>query len=201
MPSRFEPDMPSGFAYKDDFLTVDEESSLLERIAALPFSNVEMHGSVARRRTAHFGWKYGYYSRRTAPGEPLPAFLLAYRERAARWAGRDAEAFVEALVTEYPDGAPIGWHRDATMFGEIIGISLGTACRMKFRPYVSPGDLRGAGRPPRRATRELELAPRSSYLLSGSVRREFEHSIPPVAGRRYSITFRTLANRTGPRRS
>ena len=201
MLSLFESDMPSGFAYADDFLTVDEESSLLDEIAVLAFSNVEMRGGIARRRTAHFGWKYGYYARRTEPGEPLPAFLLAYRERAARWAGRDAEAFVEALVTEYPEGAPIGWHRDAPMFGDIIGVSLGTSCRMKFRPYVSPDDLRGAGRPPRRATHELELARRSIYLLSGSVRGDFEHSVPPVAGRRYSITFRTLASRTGARRS
>jgi alkylated DNA repair dioxygenase AlkB len=188
----FDGDMPSGFAYADDFLSVDEESSLLAHIAALTFSNVEMRGGIARRRTVHFGWKYGYYARRTTPGEPLPIFLLRYREHAARWADRDPEAFVEALVTEYPEGAPIGWHRDAPMFGDIIGVSLGTACRMKFRPYVSPDDLGGTGRPPRRATHELELAPRSIYLLSGTVRKDFEHSIPPVARRRYSITFRTL---------
>ena len=200
-PSLFEPEMPAGFAYAADFVSRDEEASLLEHIKALTFANVEMRGAVARRRTAHFGWKYGYYARRTEPGDPLPAFLLPYRERAARWADRDREAFVEALVTEYPEGAPIGWHRDAPMFGEIIGISLGTACRMKFRPYVSAQDLGGAGRAPRRTTHELELAPRSVYLLSGTVRREFEHSIPPVAGCRYSITFRTLvADREGPRR-
>lgn len=187
----FERQMPEGFACEDDFLSVDEEAAVLERIRALTFSNVEMRGGVARRRTAHFGWKYGYYARRTEPGEPLPDFLLPYRARAARWADREADAFREALVTEYPEGAPIGWHRDAPMFGDVIGISLGTACRMKFRPYVSPGEL-GPGRPPRRTTHEIELAPRSIYLLSGTVRREFEHSIPPVAGCRYSITFRTL---------
>lgn len=201
MLSLFGHDMPEGFAYADDFLSGDEEASLLEHVAALPFSNVEMHGGVARRRTAHFGWKYGYYARRTSPGEPLPAFLVPYRDRAGKWAGRKADAFVEALVTEYPEGAPIGWHRDAPMFGEVIGISLAAACRMKFRPYVSPADLGGAGRPARRATHQLELAPRSIYLLSGRVRREFEHSIPPVAAVRYSITLRTLTDRTGPQRT
>lgn len=190
-PSLFALEMPEGFAYDATFLGVDDEAVLLEQIQALAFSRVEMRGGVARRRTAHFGWKYGYYARRTAPGEPLPPFLLPYRERAARWAGRDADAFVEALVTEYPPGAPIGWHRDAPMFGEIIGISLGAPCRMKLRPYVSPQDVARAG-PPRRATHEIELAPRSVYLLTRAVRRHFEHSIPPVSGLRYSITFRTL---------
>ena len=186
--------MPDGFAYDAAFMSVDEEAALLHHIQALPFTHVEMRGGVARRRTAHFGWKYGYYSRRTAPGEPLPSFLLPCRARAAQWTGRDPEAFVEALVTEYPPGAPIGWHRDAPMFGDIIGISLGASCRMKFRPYVSPQDL-VSGRAPRRTTHEMDLAPRSAYLLTGVVRRDFEHSIPPVAALRYSITFRTLVTR------
>jgi hypothetical protein len=91
---------------------------------------------------------------------------------------------------------------------------------MKFRPYVSPNDLpaeagshrrpeagshgkdagsrtwmsagSGVSRKMRRATHEIELAPRSGYLISGSARRAFEHSIPPVTQLRYSITFRTL---------
>ena len=183
--------VPEGFEYRDAFVAADEARALAEAIERLAFSRVEMRGGVARRRTAHFGWAYGYYSRRTAPGEPLPEFLLAVRARAAGWAGLDPEAFAEALVTEYPAGAPIGWHRDAPMFGDIAGISLLSACRMKFRPYVSPGDLAGA-RPPRRTTHEITLEPRSAYLLRGVARRDFEHHIPAVDALRYSITFRTL---------
>ncbi len=37
------------------------------------------------------------------------------------------------------------------------------------------------------------LAPGSAYLLSGEVRRDWEHSITPMTALRYSITFRTLA--------
>ena len=185
--------LPPGFAYRRDFVSPGEERALLDEISRLPFTAVEMRGVVARRRTVQFGWSYGYYSRRTAPGPPLPAFLVAYRDRAAHWAGLDGEAFVEALVTEYPEGAPIGWHRDAPMFGDVVaGISLGAACRMKFRPYVSPADGGRPGSPPRRTTHDLELAPRSAYLIGGVSRREFEHSIPAVAALRYSITFRTL---------
>ncbi len=82
------------------------------------------------------------------------------------------------------------------MFGDVIaGISLLSSSRMKFRPYVSPNDVR-PGNAPRRTTHEIELASRSAYLITGPARREFEHSIPAVAGLRYSITFRTLR---GPR--
>ncbi|HEU5257403.1 MAG TPA: alpha-ketoglutarate-dependent dioxygenase AlkB [Vicinamibacterales bacterium] len=185
------PPVPAGFFYQPEFVTAAEERQLVTELERLDFKRVEMHGGVARRRVAHFGWSYGYYSRRTKPGESLPAFLLPLRERAADWAHIAADEFVEALVTEYPPDATIGWHRDAPMFGDVIaGISLLGMSRMRFRPYVSPKDQRGL--PPRRATHEVELEARSAYLISGDARRDFEHSIPAVASLRYSITFRTL---------
>jgi alkylated DNA repair protein (DNA oxidative demethylase) len=185
-------DLPPGFFYRPDLITPVEEQDLLSAIGALEFSAVEMRGVVARRRTVHFGWTYGYYARRTEPGQPLPAFLLPLRARMAEWSGVAADAFEEALLTEYPPGAPIGWHRDAPMFGDVVaGASLASSCRMKFRPYVSPGDAAARGTP-RRTTHEIELAPRSGYLMTGIARRDYEHSIPPVGGMRYSITFRTV---------
>jgi DNA oxidative demethylase len=188
----FGPSLPDGLFYRPDFITLDEERELVEIIERLEFSAVEMRGVVARRRTVHYGWTYGYYSRRSEPGPPLPAFLLPLRERAAAWASVEPAAFVEALITEYPAGAVIGWHRDAPMFGDTIaGISLLSSSRMKFRPYVSPKEIR-PGAPPRRTTHELELAPRSAYLITHTVRSDFEHSIPAVEALRYSITFRTL---------
>ena len=185
------PAVPDGFLYQPEFITTAEERHLVAEIERLEFKRVEMRGGVARRRIVHFGWTYGYYSRRTKPGEPLPAFLLPLRKRAAVWARIDAEAFAEALVTEYPPGATIGWHRDAPLFGDVIaGISLVGMSRMRLRPYVSPKDQRALA--PRRTTHEVELEPRSAYLISGEARRDFEHSIPAVASLRYSITFRTL---------
>ena len=190
----FGADLPPGFQYDPHLVSPHEERALVARIAQVELSRVEMHGGVAKRRTAHYGWTYGYDARRTSPGKPIPDWLLPLRARAASWAAVGAEAFGEALITEYPAGAGIGWHRDAPMFGDIIaGVSLLSACRMKFRPYVSPRDLApGAGRPPRRATHELELEPRSGYLITGTSRRDYEHSIPPTTALRYSITFRTL---------
>jgi len=185
---------PAGFVYQPDFLSPSEEDELLREISGLEFSRVEMRGVVARRRTVHFGWTYGYYARRAEPGPPLPPFLLPYRDRIGEWATLDPASFAEALITEYPAGAPIGWHRDAPAFGDVIaGISLESAARMKFRPYVSPSDVTPRLR--RDTTHEVELEPRSAYLIAGVARREYEHSIPPVASRRYSITFRTLRSR------
>jgi len=191
----FGPSAPDGFLYRPDFVSVDEERDLVAHIERLEFSPVEMRGVVARRRTAHYGWTYGYYARRAEPGPPLPEFLLRVRCRAAEWASIDEDAFAEALITEYPPAATIGWHRDAPMFGDVIaGISLLSASRMKFRRYLSPKDVKPGG-PPRKTTHEIELAPRSAYLITGTARREFEHSIPAVDSLRYSITFRTLRRR------
>jgi alkylated DNA repair protein (DNA oxidative demethylase) len=195
LPDLFDPDgVPPGFALHAEFTDKAEEVALTEQIGRVEFSRVEMRGAVAKRRTAHFGWTYGYDSRSSEPGAPIPEFLLPLRERAATWAGIDAEAFGEALITEYPAGAGIGWHRDAPMFGDVIaGVSLLSACRMKFRPYVSPKDLVPAhARRLRRTTHEVMLTPRSGYLITGAARRDFEHRIPETESLRYSITFRTL---------
>ncbi len=85
-------------------------------------------------------------------------------------------------MTRYPPGAGIGWHRDASQFGEVPGISLLAACRMRVR----------RGRPRTWETAEFTLEPRSAYILSGPARTQWQHHIPPVAEERWSMTFRTL---------
>ena len=80
----------------------------------------------------------------------MPPFLLPVRARLAAWIGADPEALAMALVNEYACGAPIGWHRDAPPYAIIAGVSLLSACRMRFRPYVSP---RVAARPGTTASR------------------------------------------------
>ena len=105
--------------------------------------------------------------------------------RAARVAGMDAAELSEALVTEYSPGAAIGWHRDAPGFGGVVGVSLLSSCRFRFR--------RGATRA--WETTDLLLRPRSIYVLTGPARSEWQHSIPAVSELRYSITFRTMTRR------
>ena len=176
---------PPGFLYHPDVLSEPEESALLGHVRAIGFSPVEMRGQIARRRTAHFGWVYGYESWQITPGPPLPDFLLLLRERVARLSAVEPDALAEVLVTEYPAGAGIGWHRDAPQFGVVVGVSLLTACRMRFQ----------RGRGTARETGVAALQPRSAYVLTGEARQHWQHSIPPVRAGRYSITFRTLRAR------
>jgi alkylated DNA repair dioxygenase AlkB len=188
-PSLFDDDeLPDGFKYERDFLTPAEEAELRESLSTVQFSDFEMRGVVARRRVAFFGLAYDLADR---PARPFPAYLGVLRAQAATWAGIADDDIAMGLVNEYPPGAPIGWHRDAPQYGIVIGISLGSACRMRFRPYRRTSSSAPATR--RRATHELTLLPGSVYLIAGSARTAFEHSIPPVDAHRYSITFRTLA--------
>ena len=186
----FEPAVPSGFEYRDDFITAAEEAALLEQIEPIAFANFEMRGVIAKRRVAFYGARYDDSVETTGP---IPDFLSEVQRRAAAWAGIDPDAFVMALINEYRPGAPIGWHRDAPQYDIVAGISLLSSCRMKLRPYVSPSALaRSTERQPRRTTHEVTLARRSGYLITGEARSRYEHSIPAVTSQRYSITFRTL---------
>jgi len=171
-----------GLLYKEDFITRDEELALLERIRSLEFHEVRMRGVVARRRVIHYGINYSFETFKATPGPPLPEFLLPIRNRAGAFAGVRPEELAEALITEYAPGAAIGWHRDASPFDIVVGISLLAPCRFRFRR----GKVRAW------QTAELPLPPRSAYVLTGPARSEWEHSIPAVKALRYSVTFRTL---------
>jgi len=184
--SLFDADLPSGFEYRAGFITVEEEARLAAAMAGVAFGNFEMRGVVARRRVAFFGRTYDGGS---AASPPIPDFLMPLRERVAAWAGVEGGQFAMALINEYSPGAPIGWHRDAPQYEMVAGVSLLSACRMKFRPYVRLG-APSAGR--RSATHEVTLEPRSAYLVTGDARSGYEHHIPAVSSLRYSITFRTL---------
>jgi alkylated DNA repair dioxygenase AlkB len=129
-----------------------------------------------------FGWHYDFASSRVRPASDMPDFLLPLRDKAAALADIAPEALEHALVTEYMPGAGIGWHRDRPVFDDVIGISLGAACRFRLRRKQGAKWERAA----------IELAPRSAYLLRGPVRREWEHSIPPLDRLRYSVTFRSV---------
>ena len=189
VPSLFDADLPDGFVYRNDFISSEEEAQLIDEIRQVEFSAFEMRGVVARRRVAFFGSSYDAGRTKTLP---LPPFVLPLRERAAAFAGVDADAFAMALINEYPPGAPIGWHRDAPQYDIVFGISLLSACRMMFRPYVSPSAQRGTEGRRRKATHQITLKRRSAYLMAGESRTACEHHIPAVAELRYSITFRTL---------
>ena len=89
---------------------------------------------------------------------------------------REPADLVQVLLSRYPPGAGIGWHRDAPMFGSrIAGVSLLASCRMRFQRTVQGT----------RSVAELEQAPRSAYLLTGKARWSWQHTIPAAKALRY----------------
>jgi alkylated DNA repair dioxygenase AlkB len=185
----FDPDVPAGFRYQSAFITPDTEAALAEHVQQrVEFSAFEMRGVAARRRVAFFGRSYDADGASTPP---IPDFLLPLRDEIARWAQLEADAFAMALINEYGRGAPIGWHRDAPQYDAVAGVSLLSACRMKFRRYV-PRQARTPESGRRIATHEILLERRSAYFMAGEARSAYEHHIPTVTELRYSITFRTL---------
>jgi alkylated DNA repair dioxygenase AlkB len=176
------PPVPEGLSYRGDLITAEEESALADAIAGLDLAPFEFLGFLGKRRVASFGWQYVFDGSGLRKAGEIPGFLLGVREKAAAFAGVAADDFQHALVTEYAPGAGIGWHRDRSVFGDVVGISLLAPARIRFR--------RRMGKTWARA--DLAAAPRSAYLLKGPARADWEHSIPEMESLRYSITFRTL---------
>ncbi len=190
--------LPEGFEYQPEFLSVEEERDLVAHLAGVGYADIRMHGVVAKRRAAHFGLDYEYQTAAVAPGVPIPAFLLPLRERAGSFTGRRPEEFAELLVTEYPAGAGIGWHRDAPAFEIVVGISLLAACTMQFRPWPVARPPPGSARASREKPLSLVLEPRSAYIIRGPSRSAWQHHIPTTPARRISLTFRTLRGAPRP---
>lgn len=143
-----------------------------------------------------FGARYLAQGRRLLPAAPLPSILGPYRDRMVEaacaglgrdlaLAGRTSADFALCTALCYPPGAGIGWHIDNRAFGPtVMSLSLGSAARLQLRRQDD-----GDAAPPL----ELDLAPRSLFVLAGEVRRSWQHRIPPVTGQRYSFTVRSAA--------
>jgi alkylated DNA repair dioxygenase AlkB len=180
---RVEPEPPPGLVYQPDLLTEPEEANVLALLHDLRFDPIVIRGRTAKRTARHYGLDYDYEARRRlTPGEPVPGWLEPLRARTAELAGVAPDELVEALVRRYPPGSTIGWHRDAPLFGVVAGVSLASACRMRFRRRGEDGY----------AVREVDVVPRSAYVLAGATRWAWQHSIPATEELRYSVTFRTL---------
>jgi alkylated DNA repair dioxygenase AlkB len=179
--------MPQGFRYAPDFLSEAEEQRLAAWIATLPLKPFEFHGYLGLRRTKSYDFRYDYAHRAVLPAETLPEQLLSLRDKVAGFAGREPDDLRQMLVSEYAPGAPVGWHRDKPQFEDVVGVSLLAPANFRLRRKTVAGWTR----------RSVPLAPRSIYILSGEVRHEWEHSIPEMTALRYSITFRTLAAKSG----
>lgn len=175
-------DLPEGFRYLPEFLSRDDEETLLGHIRVLPFREFEFQGFIGKRRTVSFGWRYDFNGGGLTKTEDMPDFLIDTRARAEKFAALPAGSLQQVLVTEYAPGAAIGWHRDRSVFGDVVGISLLSSCTFRLRRRIGTKFER----------RNLTADPRSIYLLRGPSRSEWEHSIPGVESLRYSLTFRNV---------
>jgi DNA oxidative demethylase len=188
-----EPREPPGFLYVPELISRAEERTLLAWFAASPgWNEVRFRGQTARRRAMAFGARYLTQGRRLIPAPPLPPELAVYRDRMVEaaciglgqeltLAGRTPADFALCTALHYPPGGAIGWHADNRAFGPtVLSLSLASAARLRLRRAD------GADAPPF----ELELAPRSLFVLAGEARASWQHRIFPVRAERYSFTVR-----------
>jgi alkylated DNA repair dioxygenase AlkB len=179
--------LPHGLAYEAAFIEREEERMLIDVIAALPLREARYKEYTARRRVYAFGARFDFdaYQLKPQPIGVLPAPLQSLRERLAAWAGVASDDFVHVMVAEYTPGTLLGWHRDAPDYELIAGVSLGSAARLRFRPW-----------PPRDPKKDdiltLDLAPRSAYRMAQTARWGWQHSVPAVTALRWSVTMRTV---------
>jgi len=193
MPQRNQPDLfagpadvVEGFRYLPGFISAEEERNLVRAFEPLPFREFEFQGFFGKRRVISFGRRYDFNGGGFQQIDPLPEFLLPLRDKAAAFAELPKAALEHALLTEYREGAAIGWHKDRPVFDDVIGVSLLSPCTFRFRRKHAAQWQRHS----------VVVQPRSAYLLRGPSRTEWEHSIPGVEVLRYSVTFRTVKGRS-----
>ncbi|MBV8924181.1 MAG: alpha-ketoglutarate-dependent dioxygenase AlkB [Bradyrhizobium sp.] len=177
---------PSGLRYQADFLSAARERELIAGLTALPLQPFQFGAFEGHRRVKSFGFRYDYTLRRLKPSEPIPQWLAETARAAERFGELPEGSVRQVLCTEYDVGVGIGWHRDKPHFDRVFGISLGSACQFRFRRR------RGNEQADKWQRFTFRVAPRSIYLMDGEARSSWEHSVPPVEERRYSITFRTM---------
>lgn len=176
--------VPSGFSYLEGVVSPEEERVLLELFQAMTYRDIVMRGQVAKRRVCCFGCDYVYTARAVVPTVPMPPAIDRLRGRVEALLS-DGSVLAQAIVTVYPPGAGINWHRDAPVFGpSIVGVSFGSEARLGLKQ----GSF----------VHRIRLAPRSAYVLTGPARTSWLHRVAPATSTRYSVTFRSLTASTRP---
>jgi len=181
----FDAPLIAGLRYAEQVIGEAEEKLLIDQLIATDLSPFRFHGWLGNRKTKSFGWRYDFDDASFAPTDPIPEWLSPLRESAAAFAGVQPADFVHVLLARYDPGAGIGWHRDRDVFEQVVGISLAAPATLRFRRR-KPGGFDRAN---------LDVAPRSAYLLAREARWDWEHSIVPGDLLRFSITFRTLSDK------
>lgn len=176
------PDWPEGLSVHHDYITADEEATLVEEI-----DGGEWDGRIARR-IQQFGVDY------RSPGKligEVPLWAVRLSERFV------ADGFMEMpdglIVNEYLEGDGIAPHADKDWFGPVVvNLNLvdtwGLDMTLGDVKLVIPMERRSvvvmAG--PSRYEWHHAIAPRQKDVLNGVVKRR--------GPRRLSITFRTICS-------
>lgn len=181
------PILPSGFKYQDNFISSEEEVLLLRSIENFELKNMQFHQYEAKRKVISFGRGWSFTDQCLKQGNPIPAEFSFLVERVAKHLAISKESIAQFLITEYPVGSVINWHRDAPPFETIVGVSLLSDCTFKLRPHAKEKQTRSA-------TISLDVKRRSCYVMGGESKTSWEHCTAPLTKVRYSLTFRTLRN-------
>ena len=177
--------LPDGFSYSENFITLEEEDELIREIAEIELHGLLFQGFEAKRKVASFGYDWSFEKRALSKGKDIPPVFDSLLNKVAAKLYKAKDDFAELLVTEYPVGSVINWHRDAPPFDIIAGISLQSDCIFRLRPHEKIKQNR-------KSIISLPVKRRSLYIMEGIARTEWQHSIAPVKEVRYSITLRTL---------
>lgn len=174
----------SGLLYIPDYITSDEESTLLKTI------NNQQWDNTLSRRVQHYGYRYDYKARTVTPEMYIGALPKWLNDLAVQLHndGLCEEAPDQVIVNEYQPGQGIAAHIDCeSCFGpRIFSLSLGSTAIMEFTISGKP-------------KKEVVLDRRSLVMMYGEARSTWKHSIPARLkdrgvdrGTRVSLTFRSV---------
>lgn len=193
--------LPPGFEYRPDFLTVENHNSLFSALVDADFwrqEPIRMFGKwvLQPRLTAYVGDPEARYSYSGAEQQVLPwtPELLQIRQQlehhVASILALSGVSFNAVLLNAYRTGEDgMGWHQDNEReLGTnpvIASLSLGAPRRFSIR--AKGGTARW----------NLTLEPGSLLLMHGRSQVDFQHSVPktrlPVA-QRINLTFRHITS-------
>ncbi|XP_016979239.2 alkylated DNA repair protein alkB homolog 8 [Drosophila rhopaloa] len=196
--------LPSGLLVISDFVSGEEEATLLKAIAE-DGKTSEGTGTLKHRHVKHFGYEFLYGSNNVDPSKPLELAIpfacdilwprLENSATAWDWSTPD-----QLTVNEYEPGHGIPPHVDthSAFLDPILSLSLQSDVVMDFRRGEEQVQVR--------------LPRRSLLIMSGEARFDWTHGIRPkhidvvpsasgglttqARGKRTSLTFRRL--RRGP---
>lgn len=176
-------DWPEGFAYYPDAISMDQEAALLAFIDTLDLRPFVYMDNPSLRHVRNFGVDFDYDRKIAVEAPPIPDAFAPALDRVAELTGTPRADLAELLVTRYPPGASITWHRDSRPFEAVFGVSLLNDAPLKLRP----ADRKKGG-----PILTVPVLRRSIYALTGVARSKWLHHVPPVRETRVSLTIRTL---------